>query len=90
MSGSRCFRRITRFHRTSLPWRQRREVTSRCGCRSLREDAQRKREPGSSESPARTNVNASGRSAVIPVMADVIPDPDLPNKRFLALIEVLQ
>ena len=34
MSGLRCFRRITRFHRTTLPWRRRREVTSYCGCRS--------------------------------------------------------
>ena len=28
MSGLRCFRRITQFHRTSLPRRRRREVTS--------------------------------------------------------------
>jgi len=28
MSGLRCFRRIMRFHRTTLPWRRRREVTS--------------------------------------------------------------
>jgi probable F420-dependent oxidoreductase len=34
MSGLRCFRRITRFHRKTLPWRRRREVTSHCGCRS--------------------------------------------------------
>jgi len=25
MSGLRCFRLITRFHRTTLPWRRRRE-----------------------------------------------------------------
>ena len=34
MSGLRCFRRITRFRRTNLPWRRRHEVTSYCGCRS--------------------------------------------------------